>query len=106
MTGMSIQTEPEVTEPEVIEPEVIWHGTDIPDYNGKCLMSFSRMENFIWLATTNSAQCGKQLVLRRRDMNCRTKVHHVWKCPCCSIEFSIDNCDMARSRSGLFKVPT
>ena len=61
------------------------------------MVSYTRMENFIRLATLHSAQCGKQLVLIRRDMNCRAKVHHVWKSPCCSVELSMDDCDMVRS---------
>ena len=99
---MSPQTEPEVTEPEtpepeVTEPDVTWHGIDIADYDGNCLMSLSRMEKFIRIATLHSARCGKQLVLIRRDVNCGSKVHHLWKCPCCSHELSMNNCDMVRS---------
>jgi len=50
-----------------IEPAVHWEGIDLPDYDGNLLMSFMRLENFIRLATGHSAQCGKQLVLQRRE---------------------------------------
>ena len=91
------RTEPNTPERQGTEPDVNWHGIDIEDDDGNCLMSFSRMENFIRVATSHSARCGKQLVLIRRDVNCGAKVHHVWKCPCCSHELSMNNCDMVRS---------
>ena len=87
VTEMSTQT----------EPEVIWHGSDIPDYDGNLLMSFLRLENFIRIATAHSSKCGKQLVLRSRQLTFGAKVQHFWKCPCCSAELCLVNCDMIRS---------
>ena len=51
------------------EPDVHWEGIDLPDYDGNCLMSFTKLENFIRLATGHSAQCGMQLVLQRIQLN-------------------------------------
>ena len=79
------------------EPEVIWDGTNIPDYDGNLLISFLRLENFICLATAHSSKCGKQLVLRSRQLTFGAKVQHFWKCPCCSAELCMVNCDMIRS---------
>jgi len=61
------------------EPEVIWDETGIPDYDGNLLMSLVRLENFIRLATAHSAKCGKQLVLRSRQVDFGAKVQHLWK---------------------------
>jgi hypothetical protein len=79
------------------EHEVIWDGTDIPYYDGNLLMSFVRLENFIWPATAHSSKCGKQLVLRSRQLDFGAKVQHLWKCPCCSAKLCMVNCDMIRS---------
>ena len=79
------------------EPDVHWEGIDLPVYDGNCLMSFTKLENCIRLATSHSAECGMQLVLQRRQLKDGTKVHHVWKCPCCCAELLMENCDMIRS---------
>jgi hypothetical protein len=79
------------------EPEVRWEGIDLPDHDGNCLMSISKLEDFIRLATSHSAECGMQLVLQRRELKDGAKVHHVWKCPCCCGQLLMDNCDMIRS---------
>ena len=79
------------------EPDVHWEGIDLPDYNGNLLMSFTKLENFIHLATGHSAQRGKQIVLQHRQLKDSTKIHHVWKCPCCCVELLMENCDIIRS---------
>ena len=56
------------------EPDVHWEGIDLPVYDGNCLMSFTKLENCIRLATSHSAECGMQLVLQRRQLKDGTKV--------------------------------
>ena len=90
MKGISTQT----------EPDMHWEGIDFPDYNWNLLMSFTRLKKFIPFATVHSAQCGKQLVLLRRELQDGAKVHHVSKCPCCCAELLMGNCDTIHSPEG------
>ena len=82
------------------EPEVQWEGTtDIGGTDNNCIMKISKLEDFIRLSTSHAAQCGKQLVLIERKMNCGTYMEQRWKCPCCGKELSLENCNMVRSET-------
>ena len=79
------------------EPELQWHGVDIADYDGNCLMKVSNMENFIRTATAHSAHCGKQLVLTERNTTMGSAVQWTYKCPSCETELAFNNCNKVRS---------
>ena len=74
-----------------------WEGCDIDDTNRNCLMSLSRMEDFIWISTSHAAVCGKQLVLIKRDTSNGAMIEQVWKCPSCTMELSLTKCGMIKS---------
>jgi len=79
-------------------PEVAWTGDGIAACDSNCLMSITKMEDFIRLSTNHAASCGKELVLIHRDMNCGAYVKETWKCPCCEEELIFVNCDMVKSK--------
>ena len=71
---------------------------DVDDYDGNCLMTVSKMENFIRSSTAHTAKCGGQLVLIKRDTSKGAYMRHIWKCRRCGGEFEQQNCDMVRSK--------
>ena len=79
------------------EVNVRWEGVDIAEDDGNCFMSLARMENFIRLATGHLSKCGTQLVLIQRDTSYGAMVSHVWKCPSCATELTMQNCGMCKS---------
>ena len=99
LASNNLDTPPETRSIEIqTEPQVQWHGEDIEDYDGNCLMNVKRMEDFVRTATAHSAKCGKQLVLAQRDTSIGSYVQHTWKCPCCQEELSMENCEKVRSK--------
>lgn len=80
-------------------PEGRYECSDIGPYDGNCIMSVSRMEDFVRLSTNHAAGCGEQLVLVERDTTQGAYVKQTWKCPRCGDELSCANCDMVKTRT-------
>ena len=67
-------------------------------YNGNCIMSVQRMEDFIKASNEHTQQCGLSPVLVERCTRMGAAIKWTYRCPVCAGDIILHNCDKVRTK--------